>query len=136
MMTSHATAALCMVYNTFLCLYFLSTNSCGRSPLQKVLLNAKKACMRLRKMPIFFISRFPFLAFPISLFLVPGFTSSQFVLGCKHSANHSLCALITTLVIPPNVKAFNRCQCRDQSCNATVGSRSGLLFVENLNKRR
>ena len=73
---------------TFLCIklimhmfYFLSGISCGRRPLQKVLLNAKRACDAVMKENAHFsspISHFHHFI-PISHFhfFVPGFTSSR-----------------------------------------------------------
>ena len=62
-----------------------------------------------------------------------GLAMVWFVLGRKHSANHSLRALLVNPIqcrgVYCSVVDVNVSQgC--QSCSVTVGSRSGLLFVE------
>ena len=73
--------------------YFLSAISCGTSPLQKVLLNAKRV-RNAGKCP-FFISRFPF-PISISLFLVlPVPIYHRFVYFATIVANQSDCSKAT-----------------------------------------
>ena len=107
-MNSHSTTALGMVYNTFCvlswCICFLSTISCGKSPLQKVLLNAKRACILkpIFSAPISHFHRFPF---PVSLFPclhssflvfpVPSFTPCL-----SHPGSQNLCTPWNAPCIP------------------------------------
>ena len=142
-MTSHATTALWTVYNTFcviswcICysLYFLSANSCGRSPLKELL---NKEDIQLWKKYSFFsspISHFPFLR---SLFLVlpvPMQFTVKYVMGTTNPRYkaHTHTHTHTHKISNPVQKLLRVHVCSDCSqpgeITATMGSRASFLLV-------